>query len=155
MLSGFREKYLLSDNAYAGMRRGVFWTTATNLVTMGGIGFLFYAMDGFVAHLTEGAPLPGLPVLALGLAAFAVALFLCNWQQYNNTYCVFYQESGQQAHRPRRAPAEAAPVVLRPPRPGRPHRGDHGGRPDHGARLQPRVAASSSAPSSPRPSCLA
>ena len=45
MLSGFREKYLLSDNAYAGMRRGIFWTTATNLVTMGGIGFLFYAMD--------------------------------------------------------------------------------------------------------------
>ena len=25
-----------------------------------------------------------------------MALFLCNWQQYNNTYCVFYQESGQQ-----------------------------------------------------------
>ena len=96
MLDGFREKYLLSDNAYAGMRRGIFWTTATNLVTMGGIGFLFYAMDGFVAHLTDGAELPSLPAVALGLAAFAVALFLCNWQQYNNTYCVFYRESGQQ-----------------------------------------------------------
>ena len=96
MFEGFREKYLLSDSAYAGMRHGIFWTTATNLVTMGGIGFLFYAMDGFVAHLTEGAPLPSLGPIALGLTVFIVALYCCSWQQYNNTYCVFYRESGQQ-----------------------------------------------------------
>ena len=52
MLSGFREKYLLSDSAYAGMRHGIFWTTATNLVTMGGIGFLFiWKDDGFNAYV--------------------------------------------------------------------------------------------------------
>ena len=137
MLDGFREKYLLSDNAYAGMRRGIFWTTATNLVTMGGIGFLFYAMDGFVAHLTDGAELPSLPAVALGLvAAFAVALFLCNWQQYNNTYCVFYRESGQQrigiAERLRKLPLSffgrrdlaIQQHVLRL------HRDHHGRRPD-------------------------
>ena len=43
------------------------------------------------------------------------------------------------AHRHRRAPAEAPPLVLWPPRPGRPHRDHHGRRPDHGARLQPRA----------------
>ena len=96
MFGNFKQKYLLSDSAYAGMKRGIFWTTATNLVTMAGIGFLFYTMAGFVAHLTDDAALPELAPTALGLVIFIVALFFCNWQQYNNTYCVFYKECGQQ-----------------------------------------------------------
>ena len=96
MFGNFKQKYLLSDSAYAGMKRGIFWTTATNLVTMAGIGFLFYTMAGFVAHLTDGAALPEVAPTALGLVIFIAALFFCNWQQYNNTYCVFYKECGQQ-----------------------------------------------------------
>ena len=96
MFGNFKQKYLLSDSAYAGMKRGILWTTITNLVTMAGIGFLFYTMAGFVAHLTDGAPLPSAGLVIVGLIVFIAALFFCNWQQYNTTYCVFYKECGQQ-----------------------------------------------------------
>ena len=58
MFASLKEKYFLSDKAVAGVKRGIFWTTVTNIVIMGSMGFLYYAMAGFVAHLTQGADLP-------------------------------------------------------------------------------------------------
>ena len=108
MFASFKKKYLLSDTAYAGMKRGILWTTLTNLVTMAGIGFLYYVMGAFAEHLVDGGELPALAPLALGLIAFIALLFGCNWMQYVNTYCVFYDECGQQridiAERLRRLP---------------------------------------------------
>lgn len=96
MFTSFKEKYLLSDSAYAGMKRGIAWTTVTNLVTMAGMGFLFLTMNDFICSLVHGEELPTLWPMALGLVVFAICLFASNWMQYNNTYCVFYDECGQQ-----------------------------------------------------------
>ena len=96
MFASLKEKYFLSDKAVAGVKRGILWTTVTNIVIMGGMAFLYYAMAGFVAHLTQGAELPDAVPFCLGLLVFAVVLFVSNMQQYLNTYCVFYEESGNQ-----------------------------------------------------------
>lgn len=91
-----KETYALSDQGIRGAKWGTFWTCVTNLVTMGGMAALFLAMDAFVKHLTQGAELPGIAPFAIGLVAFFALLFLSNWQQYNYTYNVFYEESGRQ-----------------------------------------------------------
>ena len=108
MFASLKEKYFLSDKGIAGVKRGIFWTSVTNLVIMGGMAFLFFAMNGFAAHLTGGDALPDAIPFCAGLALFLVLLFASNWQQYNNTYCVFYEECGNQririAERLRRLP---------------------------------------------------
>ena len=96
MFASFQKKYFLSDKGVAGVKRAIFWTTLTNLITMAGMGFLFLAMAGFVEHLTSGADLPdALPIVG-GLVIFLVLLFASNWQQYYYTYCIFYEECGNQ-----------------------------------------------------------
>ena len=65
-----KKKYFLSDKGVAGVKRGIFWTTLTNLITMAGMGFLFLVMAGFVERLTSGADLPdALPIVG-GLLVF-------------------------------------------------------------------------------------
>lgn len=96
MFASFQKKYFLSDKGIAGVKRGIFWTTLTNLITMAGMGFLFLVMAGFVEHLASGADLPdALPIVG-GLLVFFVLLFAFNWQQYYYTYCIFYEECGKQ-----------------------------------------------------------
>ena len=96
MFASFKEKYFLSDKGVDGVKRGVFWTTLTNIIVMAGMAFLFWAMGGFVSHLAEGADLPGIAPFAIGLLVFIVLLFLSNWQQYYYTYCIYYEECGNQ-----------------------------------------------------------
>ena len=60
------------------------------------MAFLFFVMDGFVKHLTENADLPNVVPLCVGLAVFFVALLFSNWQQYYYSYCIFYEECGNQ-----------------------------------------------------------
>ena len=96
MFASFQKKYFLSDKGVAGVKRGIFWTALTNLITMAGMGFLFLVMAGFVEHLATGADLPdALPIVG-GLLVFFVLLFASNWQQYYYTYCIFYEECGKQ-----------------------------------------------------------
>ena len=84
----FRKKYALSEAGEANAKRGTFWTVATNLVVMAGIGCLYMLMQGFMATLTEGAPLPpALPYLA-GLVAFIALSFFTHLKQYHYTYSV-------------------------------------------------------------------
>lgn len=96
MFASFKKKYFLSDKGMSGVKRGVLWTCVTNLVTMAGMAFLFLVMDGFVKHLTEGADLPDAVPFAVGLAVFFAALLLSNWQQYYYSYCIYYEECGNQ-----------------------------------------------------------
>ena len=96
MFASFKKKYLLSDKGVAGVKRGIAWTCVTNLVTMGGMAFLFFVMDGFVRHLTENADLPNVVSIGVGLAVFFAALLFSNWQQYYYSYCIFYEECGNQ-----------------------------------------------------------
>lgn len=96
MFASFKKKYFLSDKGVAGVKRGIAWTCVTNLVTMGGMAFLFFVMDGFVRHLTENADLPNVVPIGVGLAVFFAALLFSNWQQYYYSYCIFYEECGNQ-----------------------------------------------------------
>lgn len=96
MFASFQEKYFLSNKGIAGVKRGVFWTTLANLVVMAGMSFLFWVMAGFIDHLTDGASLPDALPIVMGLAVFLVLLFASNWQQYYYTYCIFYEECGNQ-----------------------------------------------------------
>ena len=96
MFASFKEKYFLSDKGVSGVRRGILWTTVTNLVVMAGMAFLYLTMAGLIDHLASGAGLPeALPVIG-GLLAFLALLFASNWQQYYYTYCIFYEECGNQ-----------------------------------------------------------
>ena len=56
MFASFQKKYFLSDKGVAGVKRGIFWTTLTNLITMAGMGFLFLVMAGFVEGCPAGCP---------------------------------------------------------------------------------------------------
>lgn len=96
MFASFKKKYFLSDKGVSGVKRGIFWTCVTNLVTMSGMAFLLFVMDGFVKHLTENADLPNVVPFCVGLAVFFAALLFSNWQQYYYTYCIFYEECGNQ-----------------------------------------------------------
>ena len=96
MFASFKKKYFLSDKGISGVKRGIFWTCVTNLVIMAGMAFLFFAMDGFVQHLVGSADLPSVVPFVVGLAVFFVALLLSNRQQYYYSYCIFYEECGNQ-----------------------------------------------------------
>ena len=51
MFASFQKKYFLSDKGVAGVKRGIFWTTLTNLITMAGMGFLFLVMGRVVNRI--------------------------------------------------------------------------------------------------------
>ena len=54
----FQRKYALSDQGVKNAKLGTIWTVIVNLVVMGGMGILYVMMRGFLATLTDGAPLP-------------------------------------------------------------------------------------------------
>lgn len=89
---GFQRKYALSDQGVKNARTGTFWTVIVNLVVMGGMGILYVMMRGFLATLTDGAPLPrALPIVILVLA-FLLLSFITHLQQYKATYGLVYGE---------------------------------------------------------------
>lgn len=96
MFASLQKTYALSDKGIAGVKKGVLWTAITNLITMGGMAALFLTMGSFMETLTAGAPLPSAVPFLAGLALFIVLLFLSNWQQYYYSYCIFYEECGNQ-----------------------------------------------------------
>lgn len=95
-MKSMKEKYALTDEGAKNIRLGATWTVIVNLVTTGGVIFLFLLMDQLTASLTNAAPLPHLLPYAAGLAAFAVALWVAHWFQYDYTYGKTYRESGKQ-----------------------------------------------------------
>lgn len=90
----FRKKYALTEAGEANVKKGVFWTAVTNLLVIAGISFLYLLMQGFMATLTGGTPLPAaLPYIA-GVIAFVALSCLTHYQQYHYTYSVVYDEVG-------------------------------------------------------------
>lgn len=85
MFASLKTKYFLSDKGISGVKRGIFWTTLTNIIVMGGMAFLFLVMAGFIDHLSTGAGLPAPVPIIDGLVVFLVLLFASNWQQYYTT----------------------------------------------------------------------
>lgn len=95
-MTSMKEKYALTDEGAKNIRLGAFWTVVVNLVAMFGIGFLFLLMQQLIDSLTVGAPLPDVMPYAIGLAVFAVVLWVAHWFQYDHTYGKTYRESGMQ-----------------------------------------------------------
>ena len=90
----FRKKYALSEAGEANVKKGTFWTVVTNLLVMAGVGLLFMLMQGFMATLTEGAPLPAVLPYIVGVVAFLALSFFTHLQQYHYTYSLVYDEVG-------------------------------------------------------------
>ncbi len=88
----FQRKYALSDQGIKNARIGTLWTVIVNLVVMGGMGILYLMMQGYVATLTEGAPLPSTLTILLLVLAFLLLSFLTHLQQYKATYGLVYGE---------------------------------------------------------------
>lgn len=104
-----KEKYALTDEGVRNVKLGTLWTTVSNLVIFMGIGLLYLVMDGLVASLTQGAPVPtlldppslmaqaGVPIpFVVLLVAFIVLLFVSEYFAYYYQYGVIYKESGRQ-----------------------------------------------------------
>lgn len=91
-----KETYALTDEGVKNIRWGTFWTVACNLIVMFGIGIFFALMQQLIDVLCYGAALPEFWPYAIGLVAFAVALWTAHWFQYEHTYGKTYRESGQQ-----------------------------------------------------------
>ncbi len=91
-----QEKYALTDEGMRNVKLGTFWTAASNLTMFGGVGIIYTLGSDFVAHLTEGAPLPGLGSYAPAIVIFAVVLFVTEYLAYYYQYGVIYKESGRQ-----------------------------------------------------------
>ena len=90
----FRKKYALTEAGEANVKRGVFWTAVTNLLIIAGVSFLYLLMQGFMATLTDGTPLPAILPYIAGVSAFVVLSYLTHYQQYHYTYSVVYDEVG-------------------------------------------------------------
>lgn len=95
-MKSMKEKYALTDAGAKNVRLGAFWTVVVNLVAMFGIGFFFLLMQQLIESLTTGAPLPDIVPYLIGLAVFAVVLWVAHWFQYDYTYGKTYRESGKQ-----------------------------------------------------------
>lgn len=88
----FQRKYALTDQGVKNVKRGAFWTVVVNLVVMGGMGILYYLMNGYMDTLTNGATLPKTPVYVLLVLAFVVLSLITHLQQYRATYGLVYGE---------------------------------------------------------------
>ena len=95
MFASFQKKYFLSDKGVAGVKRGIFWTTLTNLVTMAGMGFLFLVMAGFVGILKHGADPAG---CTANCGRSRYLLFALAGSRYY-TYCIFTRSAASSVWR--------------------------------------------------------
>ncbi|MBP3729575.1 MAG: ABC transporter ATP-binding protein [Lachnospiraceae bacterium] len=78
----FQRKYALSDQGIRNAKAGTFWTVIVNLVVMGGMGILYYMMQGFAATLTDKKPLANALPILLMVVAFLILSFITHLQQY-------------------------------------------------------------------------
>ena len=88
----FKRKYALSDKGLSNTKKGMFWTVIVNLVVMGGIGILYFLMEGFMKTHTKGEALPKTAFFIALILGFAVLSLLTHIQQYRSTYGLVYGE---------------------------------------------------------------
>ena len=91
-----KEKYALTDEGVHNVRLGIVWTTISNLAVFAGVIVFYLLMQQLMAHVVDGAPLPGLAPYAGGLVAFVVVLYVTEYYAYYYQYGVIYTESGRQ-----------------------------------------------------------
>ncbi len=88
----FQRRFALTEEGAENIRKGTFWTVIVNLVVMGGMGILYMMMEGFIAALTGGKPLPGPWVILLLVAGFLILSYVTHLEQYKATYGLVYRE---------------------------------------------------------------
>ena len=105
-----QEKYALTDEGMKNVKLGAVWTAAANLVVFGGVGTLYLLMSELVAHLTDGrAAAATSSRTQLALVAFARRALRGGVLGLLLPVRRHLQGERPAAHRPRRAPAQAAP----------------------------------------------
>ncbi len=88
----FQRKYALTDHGIENTKKATFWTVIVNLITMGGMGILYYMMSKYMDTLTKGTALPGAVMILALVLGFVVISFVTHMQQYRATYGLVYGE---------------------------------------------------------------
>ena len=88
----FQRKYALTDKGVKNTKKGAFWTVIVNLVMMGGVGILYFMMDGFMGTYENGQALPNLWLFIGIVAAFVALSLVTHLEQYRATYGLVYNE---------------------------------------------------------------
>ena len=88
----FQRKYALTDKGVKNTKKGAFWTVIVNLIMMGGVGILYFMMDGFMGTYESGQALPNLWLFIGVVAAFVALSLVTHLEQYRATYGLVYNE---------------------------------------------------------------
>lgn len=88
----FQRKYALTDHGIENTKKATLWTVIVNLITMGGMGILYYMMSKYMDTLTKGTALPGAVMILALVLGFVVISFVTHMQQYRATYGLVYGE---------------------------------------------------------------
>ncbi len=88
----FQRKYALTDHGIENTKKATLWTVIVNLITMGGMGILYYMMSKYMDTLTKGTALPNAAMILLLVLGFVVISFATHFQQYRATYGLVYGE---------------------------------------------------------------
>ena len=87
-----QRKYALSDQGMKTLKAGTIWTVIVNLISMSGIGILYYMMDGFIKTLTLDEKIGNIWMFVGLTVGFLILSFIAHLQQYRHTYGGVYKE---------------------------------------------------------------
>ncbi|MBR1762488.1 MAG: ABC transporter ATP-binding protein [Eubacterium sp.] len=88
----FKRRYALTDKGLRNTKQATFWTVIVNLVMMGGIGILYYMMNGFMSTFQSGKTLPNVWLFIGMVVLFLVLSLITHLEQYKSTYGLVYNE---------------------------------------------------------------
>ena len=88
----FKRRYALTDKGLKNTKQATFWTVIVNLVMMGGIGILYYMMNGFMSTFQSGKTLPNVWLFIGMVVLFLVLSLITHLEQYKSTYGLVYNE---------------------------------------------------------------
>ena len=85
-------RYALTDQGVRNIKTGMIWTVIVNMVVITSMGILSRLMNGYMATLTDGAPLPKALPFIIAVLVFAVLSLYTHSKQYASTYGLVYGE---------------------------------------------------------------
>ena len=85
-------RYALTDQGVRNIKTGMIWTVIVNLVVITSMGILSRLMNGYMATLTDGAPLPKALPFIIAVLVFAALSLYTHSKQYASTYGLVYGE---------------------------------------------------------------
>ena len=88
----FMRRYALTDQGVRNIKTGMIWTVIVNMVVITSMGILSRLMNGYMATLTDGAPLPKALPFIIAVLVFAVLSLYTHSKQYASTYGLVYGE---------------------------------------------------------------